>query len=139
MEVDDGSDLNILASHVAKVLLEEVIGFKVSLVTRADSDKAMERLAKDRQFPDSVDVNMGVMAEAKANVGAYFFRAIFRSCQSCCWSSQASSWRGRYNKFVAQDNLLIDLGPTGYSVQAGWFTQDRVSLSSLGPARMTSD
>ena len=102
VEVDDGSDLNILASHVAKVLLEEVIGFRVHLRSRADADGAMERLALDRRFPDSADLNMGVMAEAKANVAAY-------------------------NKFVAEDNLLIDLGPTGYSVQAGWFTQDRVS------------
>ena len=94
MEVDDGSDLNILASHVAKVLLEEVIGFKVSLISRPDADRAMERLAKDRRLPNAVDVNMGVMAEAKANVAAYFFRArrIFLSCQSSCQSSQASSW-----------------------------------------------
>eukprot|EP01043_Picozoa_sp_COSAG02_P099130 COSAG02_NODE_35252_length_471_cov_0.973118_1_plen_89_part_01 len=68
IEVDDGSDLNILASHVAKVLLEEVIGFRVDLRSRADSDKAMERLALERRYPDSVDINMGVMAEAKANV-----------------------------------------------------------------------
>jgi hypothetical protein len=94
VEVDDGSDLNILASHVAKVLLEEVIGFKVSLISRPDADRAMERLAKDRRLPNAVDVNMGVMAEAKANVAAYFFRArrIFLSCQSSCQSSQASSW-----------------------------------------------
>jgi hypothetical protein len=102
MEVDDGSDLNILASHVAKVLLEEVIGFRVDLRSRADSDKAMERLALERRYPDSVDINMGVMAEAKTNVAAY-------------------------NKFVQEESLLIDLGPTGYSVQSGWFTQDRVS------------
>ena len=43
VEVDDGSDLNILASHVAKVLLEEVIGFRVHLRSRADAAGAMER------------------------------------------------------------------------------------------------
>ena len=102
MEVDDGNDLNILASHVAKVLLEEVIGFRVDLRSRPDSDKAMERLALDRRMPNSVDVNMGVMVEAKANVATY-------------------------DKFVGEDSLLIDLGPTGYSVQSGWFTQDHVS------------
>ena len=37
VEVDDGSDLNILSSHVAKVLLEEVIGFKVSIYSARDA------------------------------------------------------------------------------------------------------
>lgn len=108
IEVDDGSDLNILASHVAKILLEEVIGFRVDLRSEPDSDGAMERLALERErFPDeAIDINMGVMAEAKANVEIY-------------------------NRLVAEQNLLIDLGPTGYSVQAGWFTQDRVRACAL--------
>lgn len=110
VEVNDGSDLNILASHVAKVLLEEVIGFGVNLKSMASNDGAMQRLAlqpgqPDSTYGDPVDLNIGIMAEAKVNVELY-------------------------NKLVAEENLVTDLGPSGYSVQAGWFTQDRLQQSS---------
>lgn len=62
LEVDDGSDLNILASHVAKILLEERIGFSVSLELGHADEGALVRLANG-----TVDVNMGVAIESAMN------------------------------------------------------------------------
>ena len=112
VEVDDGSDLNILSSHVAKVLLEEVIGFKVSIYSARDAAGSMYRLALEKDGPNDgcrlddctpVDVNMGVMAESKLDVETY-------------------------DQLVEDENLVMDLGATGYSVQAGWFVRDREAV-----------
>ena len=125
VEVDDGSDLNILSSHVAKVLLEEVIGFKVSIYSTRDAAGAMYRLALEKNGPNDgcrlddctpVDINMGVMAESKLDVETY-------------------------DQLVEDENLVMDLGATGYSVQAGWFVRDRQTVRprprpALPPARV---
>jgi hypothetical protein len=105
LEVDQGSDLSILAGYVAKILIEERIGFGVDLMVKPASAGAIERLARGGQ----ADVNMAAITEAAVDVQ-------------------------QYNRLVQQEDLVVDLGPTGFSVQGGWFTRAVANTSRLSAA-----
>eukprot|EP01050_Picozoa_sp_SAG11_P001002 SAG11_NODE_40_length_21525_cov_16.276066_2_plen_1632_part_00 len=91
LEVDDASDLSLLVAHVAAILIKDKLGYDVNLISRHQVLNSIERVALG-----VVDASVEIqLTEAR---------------------DQAI-----YQHLVEEQELALDLGPTGYSNQAGWF------------------
>ena len=101
IEADEASDLNLLISHVAKIILEESMDFNVTLVPRGSTRHAIQRIADG-----SVHLNLDVGLEEKGDYDVY-------------------------TRLVERDELVKDLGATGYSRTAGLFVANAHKLTDV--------
>ena len=91
LEVDEGSDLSLVVAHVAKILIEDKMGFDVELISRHEITNSIDRVALGE-----VDASVEVQLSERRDVEIYEER-------------------------VRNQELALDLGPTGYANSAGWF------------------
>jgi hypothetical protein len=101
VEIDASSDLNLLIGHVARILLQDKMGFNVTLVPRHNSHHSIQRVSDG-----DVHLNFQVGLESARDYALY-------------------------TKLVERDELTQDLGATGFSTTSGLFLANSASLDPV--------
>ena len=101
IEADEASDLNLLITHVAKILLEDMMDYNVTLVPRENNVHGIQRIA-DKQVHANFDVGLEEPRDFQL-----------------------------YTDLVEIKEEVKDLGATGYSRTGGLFVANAHKLSDV--------